>query len=83
MKSRQLTNVLIKILGLSVCLHAIPTCVIGIFTALTMPGAAKTDITAIRIIGPAVAAGVQAVFGIIVIVASETIAGWMFKKDDE
>ena len=83
MKSRQLANVLIKILGLSICLYAVPTCISGIVFALTAAGASKTDATAMRFISSTVGAGVQAMFGIIIIAMSRTIAGWMFNKDDE
>ena len=74
---------LIKVLGLSICLYAVPGFISGIVFALTAPAAAKADITAIRFISSTVGAGVQAVFGIIIIAASQTIAGWMFKPDDE
>ena len=82
MKSRQLANVLIKILGLSICLHAVPTFVSGVVFALTAPVATKSDI-AVRFFSSTVGAGVEAVFGIIIISASHTIAGWMFKDSDE
>lgn len=82
MKSKQLANVLIKILGLSICLHAVPTFVSGVVFALSAAGASKSDI-AMRFFASTVGAGVQAVFGIIVVAASQTIAGWMFKQDDE
>jgi hypothetical protein len=83
MKSKQLANVLIKILGLSVCLYAIPSCVSGILVGLTSMSVSKTDITVLRIFSSAVGAGVQAIVGIVIISASQKIAGMMFKTDDE
>ena len=81
MKSKQLANVLIKMLGLSVCLYAIPTCVGGLIAGLSSP--LRGDVMFIRIISSAIGAGVQAVVGIIVIAMSQKIAGLMFKTDDE
>jgi hypothetical protein len=81
MKSRQLANVLIKILGLSICLYAIPMCVAGIasiFLSRSMTQAEATGIT----IGDAIGTGVQALFGLLVIAKSQKIAGWMFNEDE-
>lgn len=87
MKSKQLANVLIKMLGLSICFYAIPTCVSGIIFALSFPsGLPKTDqteITVIRFMSSAVGAGVEALFGMIIIAMSRKIAGWMFKSDED
>ncbi|MGA2280898.1 MAG: hypothetical protein ABSG80_11420 [Verrucomicrobiota bacterium] len=82
MKSKQLANVLIKMLGLSVCISGIPGCVRGIVMALSSFGLTKTD-AAEMALGYAMGAGVQVLFGIILIVASRKISGWMFTKDDE
>ena len=83
MKSRQLANVLIKMLGLSICLYAIPSCVSGILVGITQLEVSKWDITIIRILSSAIGAAVQAVVGIVIISASQKIAGWMFKSDEE
>ena len=84
MKSKQLANVLIKVLGLSVCLHAIPICVSGILVGITQfQVSPKWDIAIIRIISSAIGAAVQAVIGIVIIAMSQKIAGMMFKTDDE
>ena len=82
MKSRQLANVLIKILGLSICLHAVPSFVSGVVFALTTAGASKSDI-GMRFFASTVGAGVEALFGIIIISASQKIASMMFKDPDE
>jgi hypothetical protein len=68
-------------LGLSVCLYAIPGCIIGILTAFSA-GMTKAE-TAGLTFADAIATGVQAVFGILVIAKSQKIAAWMFKNDDE
>jgi hypothetical protein len=84
MKSKQLANVLIKMLGLSVCLYAIPSCVSGIVFGITQfQVSPKWDIAVIRIISSAIGAAVQAVIGIVIISMSQKIAGMMFKTDDE
>jgi fumarate reductase subunit D len=86
-KSKQLANVLIKILGLSICFYAIPTCVSGIIFAVSFPtGLPKTDeteITVVRFVSSAVGAGIEVLFGIIIIAMSRKIAGWMFKSDED
>ena len=84
MKSKQLANVLIKMLGLSVCLYAIPSCVSGILVGITQfQVSPKLDIGVIRIISSAIGAAIQAVIGIAIICQSQKIAGMMFKADDE
>jgi len=44
MKSKQLANILIKMLGLSVCLYAIPACVSGILYESMVSVGTKTDL---------------------------------------
>jgi uncharacterized membrane protein len=84
MKSKQLANVLIKILGLSICLYAIPSCVSGILVGITQfQVSPKWDMAVIRIVGSAIGAAVQAVVGLVIISMSQKIAGMMFKTDDE
>ena len=83
MKSRQLANVLIKMLGLSVCLYAIPSCVASVILTLSAAEVPKTDIVAIQLFKSTIVAGVETVFGIMIIAASRKIAGWMFRSDDE
>ncbi|MEY4918567.1 MAG: hypothetical protein RL616_2480 [Verrucomicrobiota bacterium] len=83
MKSRQLANVLIKVLGLSVCIYAIPSCVGGIVFGLFSMTMSKTDVTLLRVISTAVGAGVQALVGLVIISMSQKIAGMMFKSEEE
>jgi hypothetical protein len=84
MKSKQLANVLIKILGLSVCLYAIPSFVSGILVGITQFQTSPTwSIPIIRIMSSAIGAAVQACVGVVIISMSQKISGMMFKTDDE
>ena len=83
MKSRQLANVLIKVLGLSICLYAIPECVSGILIAMSPLGPSKWDTTIIRTVFYAAGAGVQAAVGVFIIIKSQKIAEFWFKNEDE
>ncbi len=84
MKPKQLANVLLKILGFSVCLYAVPTCVSGIIVGLAgFRDASGRDIGLIRLAASTIAAAVQAVIGIVIICSSEKIANWMLKNSDE
>jgi hypothetical protein len=83
MKSKQLANVLIKILGLWVCLDAIPNCISGILFGVSQLKDSPKWIAVIPMVSYAIGAAVQAVVGVVIIAKSEKIAGWMFKSDDE
>lgn len=83
MKSRQLANVLIKMLGLLVCLFAIPSCVAGILIAVMQSNRASDGFEVLRIGSYAISTGVQFAIGIAIICGSQKIADWMFKSDDE
>jgi hypothetical protein len=86
MKSKQLANVLIKVLGLSVCLYAIPSCVSGILRGISQFAQFENSqkwLTVIPVIAYGIGAAVQAVIGLVIIAKSQNIAGWMFKDDDE
>ena len=82
MKSKQLANVLIKMLGLSVCLYAIPRCVYGVFVMLSARASTR-DFTVWGISATVAEAVVQMIVGIVIISMSQKIAGMMFKTDDE
>jgi hypothetical protein len=86
MKSKQLANVLIKIVGLYVCLLAIPSCVAGILYGFSAFGM-KTDTTGMAIFmrmgNYAIGAAIQAAVGIVLIAKSQKVAGWMFKSDED
>jgi hypothetical protein len=82
MKSKQLANVLIKMLGLSICVYAIPSFVEGVLVMLS--GKPPTYfVTVLGISATAMTAIVQAIVGILIITKSQKIAGWMFKSEDE
>ena len=84
MKSKQLANVLIKILGLSVCIHAIPLVVSGFMMGMfgfIVGGAESGEV--IRILSSPIGAAVEAAVGIFLIVKSRKIAEFLFKNDDE
>ncbi len=83
MKSKQLANVLFKVLGFSVCLYAIPSCVSGVILELMRPPASGADIEALRMLAYPIGAGIQFVIGAAIIATSRTISGWLFKDDDE
>jgi hypothetical protein len=83
MKSKQLANVLIKIVGLYVCLGAIPNFVSGILIALSPLGESKWNEIITRTVFYAVGAGVQAVVGIVIIIKSRKLAEFWFKNEDE
>jgi hypothetical protein len=82
MKSRQLANVAIKIVGFYICILAIPSCVSGICMAIETKGVVASDII-MRSFAYAIGYGIQAVVGIVVIAMSRKISGWMFKSDEE
>ena len=67
MKSKQLANVLIKILGLSILVHDIP----GVFTVL------YSNLPNFLLLAVSVA------LGIFLIVKSRAIAEFLFKNEDE
>jgi hypothetical protein len=80
MKSKQLANVLIKILGLSVFVHGIPSIITGLYTVLQ-----------IRNVGPQsgfywlypLSPVVLVAIGIYLIVKSQDVAAFLFKDENE
>lgn len=85
---------IIRVFGLSLCLHAIPTSVSGIITVINfdrlppvaLPPVAhpETGFTEALQIGVFVITfGIQAAIGIALIAMSQKIAGWMFKSNEE
>ena len=88
MKSKQLANVLIKIIGLYICLCAIPGVVSGIlalFAPLFAPPVEvpKWSETLFRVFSWAIGDAVQAVVGIFLIIKSRKLAEFWFKNEDE
>ena len=83
MKSKQLANVLIKILGLSVCVHAVPPLIMGIYDLVvyisapraTIPGGGFWFYIMPNLFYVAVA--------IYFMIKSRKIADFLFKNEDE
>ena len=83
MKSKQLANVLIKIVGLYIFLYAISQLVSwGAIPLLRAVGGPKvTDYSLIWI--NAIGTGIRTVVGIVIIAMSQKIAGFWFKNEDD
>ncbi len=83
MKSKQLANVLIKILGLYVCLCAIPGFVSG-FLLIFLPAMHMTwNDRLFGTLSYALGDVVRAVVGIIIITNSRKIAEFWFKANED
>jgi hypothetical protein len=84
MKSKQLANVLIKIVGLYVCLCAIPGLVSGIAPVFALAlGSPKWDDYMFTVLADAIGAVIQLVVGIFLVGKSQKFAEFWFKGDDE
>jgi len=83
MKSRQLANVLFKVMGFWVCLGAVPSCVSGILVAIKSHIGNGFDVEAVRMFSYAIGSGVQLAIGIAIIAMSQKLSCWLFKSDDE
>jgi hypothetical protein len=79
MKSKQLANVLIKILGLSVAIHSIPGVITGLYNVARVRSAG----------GPGdywfypLSSLVLAAIGIYLVVKSRAVTEFLFKNDEE
>jgi hypothetical protein len=79
MKSKQLANVLIKILGLFVIVHGVPAAITASISMLRMRGVASQQVywtypfSSVLLV----------VFGIALILKSRDIAAFLFKEEDE
>lgn len=85
MKSKQLANVLIKVLGLSMCLHGIPSFATGFVRGFligigSLSESAKAQYPASPYI---IGSLVELALGIILIVKSKAVADFLFKGEDE
>jgi hypothetical protein len=83
MKSKQLANVLIKVLGLSVGVRAIPGFISGILSAFISIGVSRGEVTFMRILSSALGAGIEAAIGIFLIVNSRKITDYLFKDEED
>jgi len=83
MKSKQLANVLIKILGLSVLVHGIPSILNGLFSLLQFRGAgsqmSRMDFYWLYPLSSVVTVAI----GVYLIVKSRDVAEYLFKGDEE
>ena len=82
MKSKQLANVLIKMLGLSVCLYAIPSCISGFLQGIMHLNSSQ-GLAIIPLISYGIGAAIQAIVGLVIICESQKISGWMFRSDED
>jgi hypothetical protein len=79
MNTKQLANVLVKVLGLSVAVHSIPAVITGLFSAVQIRG----------VTGPGaywlypVSSLVLMAIGIYLIVRSKDVVEFLFKNEDE
>jgi len=87
MKSKQLANVLIKIIGLYICVFAIPTFITAIVVGLSnysiLGQSNNGTAILVRTLSTLISAAIQAALGIFLIVLSRKIAGFLFKNEDE
>jgi uncharacterized membrane protein YoaK (UPF0700 family) len=87
MKPKQLANVLIKILGLSICIHGIPSFVTGFvrgfLSGLSSSGTVRSTTGSGSSSTLVVGALVELVLGIILIVKSRALTDLLLKGEDE
>jgi uncharacterized membrane protein YoaK (UPF0700 family) len=87
MKSKQLANVLIKVLGLSVCIHGIPAFVTGFvrgfLSGLASSGAARPQTSSGSSSAYVIGALVELALGITLIVTSRALSELLLKGEDE
>lgn len=83
MKPKQLANVLFKVLGFSVCLHAIPSLVEGIAIFLVRQDESGWHFAEVQFVSYGIGAAVQLIVGIAIITMSQKISAWLIKSDDE
>ena len=83
MKSKQLANVLIKTIGLYICLLAIPGFISGLLLVFSSAMGLKWSDKLFSVFSFAVGDVVQAAVGIFIITKSRKIAEYWFKNDDE
>jgi Mg2+ and Co2+ transporter CorA len=79
MKSKQLANVLIKILGLSVVIHSVPNIITGLFNMMRTRGGGLPGENWFY----PVSSVVLLALGIFLILKSRCVTDLLFKNDDE
>jgi len=83
MNSKQLANVLIKTIGLYICLCAIPSFVSGLLLVFSSVLHVSWSEKLFSMAAYAIGNVVQASVGIIIIIKSRKIAEFWFKNEDE
>jgi hypothetical protein len=83
MKTRQLANVLIKVLGLSIVAHSIPAIISATMTMLIAQGMGARQGAWFPSWFGQITPLATLVIGIVLIVASRSVTGLLFKKDDD
>jgi hypothetical protein len=81
MKSRELANVLVKVVGLLGCLYSIPNFIGSILFGLATRGL-NASVSNLQVFASSIGVGLIALCSIIVIAMSHRIAAWMFKSDE-
>ena len=82
MKTKQLANILIKILGLSVLVHGIPSIVSGLLPMLQAIGSNGNYHSNYYWVYP-LSSVISVVIGIYLIVKSRDVTAFLFKDEDE
>ncbi len=89
MKTKQLANVLIKILGLSLLVHSIPGFITGLVEAVKMNNSMRAGLYNVPgnfsfwSYPPIVSSLVLAAIGIYLVIQSRKVTELLFKGDDE
>jgi hypothetical protein len=86
MKPKQLANVLIKVLGLSVLLHGLPSFATGFVRGFLSTFGSSTTTRASTSAGaaPLIVGGlVELVLAVVLVVKSRPISDFLFRKEDE
>jgi hypothetical protein len=81
MKSKQLANVLIKILGLSVSVHGIPSVITGLFQLLQYRGMGSQGGGYYWLLP--FSSVILVAIGIYLVIKSRDVAAFLFKDEDE
>ena len=79
MKTKQLANVLIKVLGLSMLIHGISGVILPLLNVLLVNGGRSGSGS----LNYALSSMIVPVIGICLIVKSRCLADWLFKNEDE
>jgi len=78
MKTKQLANILIKILGLSDIIHSIPSIITPLLSIWRIRGAAPAEYW-LYLVSPVF----FAVIGIFLVLKSRNVAAFLFKDEDD